>query len=274
MKWCWRLLSALLVLCMLFTFPTPAASQTGTVVRVSPAVVTRSPGESVTIEIWVDTVESLRAFDVEVSFDPAKLFADEESLQLGGFLGSGMGTPTTDVDNDAGLISFGIAIIGNDVQTGSGVLFSFDIETKPSAGETGLFVTSAMLVNEDHFLVEYGVEHGSVRIVGAVDDAYQMPVNETLTVSAPGVLLNDIPPEGVTFTVAKLENPFDGAGVLNWNGDGGFDYTPPIGWTGLTSFTYFACEAPDVNCFGPATVTITVGLDEVDFSVFLPLFLY
>ena len=76
----------LLIFSALFGLPGKAASQSDTVVRVSPAEVTLPPGKSQTIEIWVDDVEDLVGFAIEIHFDPAYLLVDPLGLQPGSFL--------------------------------------------------------------------------------------------------------------------------------------------------------------------------------------------
>jgi hypothetical protein len=103
----------------------------------------------------------------------------------------------------------------------------------------------------------------------AVDDAY--PITGTiledavLDVSAPGVLDNDEPDPGTTLCVpsydaAELHGSL-GDGVAE---DGSFTFTPPLNWSGSTSFSY-GIAAADTEGACPeeaedtATVTITVS---------------
>ena len=107
----------------------------------------------------------------------------------------------------------------------------------------------------------------------AVDDEYQTDINQQLIVSAPGVLANDIAPDGEDL-IAKLDVSIPlGMGVLDFRQDGGFSYVPPSDWTGSVSFTYTACYADDTAvCSEPATVTIEVvePVEEI-FHYYLPL---
>ena len=64
----------------------------------------------------------------------------------------------------------------------------------------------------------------------AVNDAYAVTPNTALTVPAPGVLGNDTDPDpGITLTAAITAGPAHGALTLNANG--GFTYTPNVGFT-------------------------------------------
>ena len=81
-----RLCLLLLVLTAIFLpFSTThsAHSQADTRVRVSPAQVTLQPGDRATIEIRVDAVEALFAFEADLQFDPDLISA--EDLTLGSF---------------------------------------------------------------------------------------------------------------------------------------------------------------------------------------------
>lgn len=88
----------------------------------------------------------------------------------------------------------------------------------------------------------------------AVDDTYYVPVNGTLQVYAPGVLLNDSSLDGLPLFALLDTPPLDGSLVLNSNGS--FIYTPDTNFSGMDSFTYYANEGV-TNSF-PAMVTIFV----------------
>ena len=89
----------------------------------------------------------------------------------------------------------------------------------------------------------------------AHDDAYATPVDTTLTVAAPGVLLNDIAPADNALTATLATAPAHG--TLTLNPDGSFAYTPNQGFSGVDTFTYKASDGQaDSGC---ATVTITVN---------------
>jgi len=83
-------------------------------------------------------------------------------------------------------------------------------------------------------------------------DAYAVQSGNTLTVPAPGVLSNDTGTGKLTAT--RVTNVTHGALTLNANG--GFDYTPNVGYAGSDSFTYTASNGVFTSV--PATVTIDV----------------
>jgi len=88
-----------------------------------------------------------------------------------------------------------------------------------------------------------------------VNDAYSTPQNTELVVAAPGVLGNDINPEGTALS-AVLGTDVN-RGTLALNPDGSFTYTPDTGFIGQDSFTYTAQDGSG-NSSGTATVTIDV----------------
>ncbi len=88
-----------------------------------------------------------------------------------------------------------------------------------------------------------------------VADSYAATADQTLNVSAPGVLMNDTDPDGDSLTAVFGQNPQNGS--LTLNTDGSFDYTPNTGFTGQDSFTYQPNDG--TNSGAATTVTIDVG---------------
>ncbi len=78
----------------------------------------------------------------------------------------------------------------------------------------------------------------------ANDDVYTTTEYVALNVSAPGVLDNDIDPDGGTLTATLATNTSNGSVALN--PDGAFVYEPSPGFSGVDTFTYMAAngEAP------------------------------
>ena len=89
----------------------------------------------------------------------------------------------------------------------------------------------------------------------AGNDAYGVAENNTLTVSAPGVLANDTDVEGSPLTAVLVSGPLNG--ILTFNANGSFVYTPTPFYFGPDSFTYRANDG--VLNSNVATVAITVG---------------
>jgi len=92
----------------------------------------------------------------------------------------------------------------------------------------------------------------------AVADSYDGLVNTTLTVSAPGVLSNDIIPQGVSGVVAQLvSSAASEFGSLNLNANGGFVFTPLANKPGIASYQYRAVN-PQNNTSTTSTITLRI----------------
>ncbi len=88
----------------------------------------------------------------------------------------------------------------------------------------------------------------------AHNDSYTLTHNKAYAVKAPGVLGNDYAGDSGSFT-AKLGTTTT-HGILTFNTDGSFNYTPSTGFTGTDTFTYQAKNA--IGTSNTATVTLTV----------------
>jgi VCBS repeat-containing protein len=90
----------------------------------------------------------------------------------------------------------------------------------------------------------------------ANNDTYYMPVGETLIIGAShGVLVNDTDADDNPLSVSVVTGPANG--VLTFNSDGSFSYTPDADFTGIDSFTYTVNDGTLDS--SPATVTINVA---------------
>jgi VCBS repeat-containing protein len=88
----------------------------------------------------------------------------------------------------------------------------------------------------------------------ANDDDYSVNEDTTLTVSAPGVLLNDTDIEDDDLTAVLITDVSHG--TLSLSSNGGFIYSPDDDYSGTDTFTY---QAYDGNSYSnTATVTITI----------------
>ena len=93
----------------------------------------------------------------------------------------------------------------------------------------------------------------------AVNDAYTVLLNQTLTVAAPGVLANDSAPSGGTLSSAVVTTTSHGSLTLNPNGS--FTYVPSSGFFGTDSFTYR--DSDGLALSNVATVNINVHAPPV-----------
>jgi hypothetical protein len=93
---------------------------------------------------------------------------------------------------------------------------------------------------------------GSVVTVGS---SYTTSQNQTLTVSAPGLLTNVVSSAPAAPTAVLVSGPEHGTVVVNPNGS--FTYTPAANYHGLDSFTYQAVAGSVVSNVAVVSLTIT-----------------
>jgi VCBS repeat-containing protein len=89
----------------------------------------------------------------------------------------------------------------------------------------------------------------------AADDAYPCNEDDGLIAFAPGVLANDSDVEGDPLTAVLVDDVANG--VLVFNANGSFTYTPNADWNGTDTFTYRANDGTANSNL--ATVTIIVS---------------
>jgi lysophospholipase L1-like esterase len=87
--------------------------------------------------------------------------------------------------------------------------------------------------------------YGSNPAPYATTDVYHLPSGAPLTVSAPGLLANDSDPDGDPLNAILETAPTRGQLVLQANG--GFTYTPEVGFSGTDSFTYRASDGQSTS---------------------------
>jgi VCBS repeat-containing protein len=88
----------------------------------------------------------------------------------------------------------------------------------------------------------------------AITDTATVAEDTTLTVAAPGVLSNDVDPDGDLLTAVLATDTT--SGTLTLAPDGSYTYTPQPNFTGTDVFTYRIDDG--VTLSDPVTVTITV----------------
>lgn len=91
----------------------------------------------------------------------------------------------------------------------------------------------------------------------ATDDSYQSPQDTALTITPPGVLVNDSDSDGDPLTASVASAPANG--TLSLATDGSFVYTPATGFSGADSFTYSVADGRG----GSATATVSLNITPV-----------
>lgn len=145
----------------------PARAQTLPMVHVVPAKTALEPGESTTVAVWVENVPGMRAFSTKILFNPTHFEAS--GLTLGSFLPDGIWI-LREIDNSAGTIVYENAIFGDDVQTGSGVLFSFTLTAKKATSGTTLHIDESILIGFNHLSIEHNLQDATLTIIGDLLD--------------------------------------------------------------------------------------------------------
>lgn len=85
-------------------------------------------------------------------------------------------------------------------------------------------------------------------------DSYSTNRNQTLTIAAPGVLVNDTDADGDPMTALLGATPTNGSITLNANGS--FTYVPALNFSGTDSFTYRVSDGTGVSGFASVTITV------------------
>ena len=164
-----------------------------------------------------------------------------------------------------------LGVLANDTDA-DGDALSVTAATTPSNGSLSMranggfdYTPDSGFVGTDSFTYYVSDGHGglaSARVTVSVvnanpeanDDSYITRPGDTLTISAPGVLVNDTDADGDTLSVTAVTAPSNGS--VSMRADGGFDYTPDSGFVGTDSFTYYVSDGH--GGLDSATITIEV----------------
>jgi hypothetical protein len=118
---------------------------------------------------------------------------------------------------------------------------NLSVEVEDLAGATDTAEVTILLVNVDDPPV-------------AANDGYEVDSLSSLAVAAPGVLANDVDPDGDPLSAFLVTGPSHG--TLTLGVDGTFEYTPDEGFVGYDTFTYRTTDGREDS--GLAVVTIEV----------------
>ncbi|MEE4173097.1 MAG: Ig-like domain-containing protein, partial [Xanthomonadales bacterium] len=89
-------------------------------------------------------------------------------------------------------------------------------------------------------------------------DVYVMPQDTVLTVATPGMLGNDVDPEGHALRISTIETQ-PANGQLSPSLLGGFTYTPNAGFSGTDSFSYRASDNQLDSNIASVQITVTAA---------------
>ena len=133
-------------------------------------------------------------------------------------------------------------------------MVSFECTVSNSNGETDTSTTTV-------FVVDSSIGFG-------VDDIYTVPVGQTFSVNAPGILSNDIAPPGGVLSAQNCILNQSNSGTLSSNPQGGFTFIPAANFVGVASFT---CTISDgIGGTDPSTTSILVVDPSAGFTVLDP----
>ena len=90
----------------------------------------------------------------------------------------------------------------------------------------------------------------------AAKDVYYTPAGTTLSIDAPGLLVNDIDPDGDALTVQSFTAPPSGTMSVLTNGS--FVYTPPAGFVGEVDLGYSIVDGNGGSALGDLTLIVGV----------------
>ena len=119
-------------------------------------------------------------------------------------------------------------------------------------------VNGTLLIASDPVTDNITVNYVNVSPI-ANNDTYTIEQDSKLTVPAPGVLGNDVDPDGPQSLTAVLVNTTQN-GSLTLNSDGSFTYQPNPRFSGVDTFTYKAFDGDKYSAV--ATVTINVQFEN------------
>ena len=184
---------------------------------------------------------------------------DSYSVPAGGILNiDSPGILTNDYDPDGDEVTINIV---EDVSDGDLVVYpdgSFKYESYADAPEQDWFIynlsdSSGAVSNNATVMINATENHPPV----SSDDNFFTKVNKPLIVSYPGVLSNDIDPDGESLITTLVDDISSDAGELTFNDNGSFVFIPAEDFTGEISFTYYAEDG--LNESNISTVTISVS---------------
>ncbi len=159
-----------------------------------------------------------------------------------------------DLDGDVLVVSqvsvpnVGQAIIGTG---GGGIIYTPPPEFAGSVAFT--YIVSDQQGGVDTAAVQ--VEVTAINDVPiATNDVYQLTEDDQLTVSAPGILGNDLDAEGQPLTLALVDSTRNGA--LTLSPDGAFMYVPDADFAGTDRFTYTVSDGLLTSALAQVSLTV------------------
>ncbi|HEX2060988.1 MAG TPA: cadherin-like domain-containing protein, partial [Thermoanaerobaculia bacterium] len=139
--------------------------------------------------------------------------------------------------------------------------FAFNGTSFPTDGApTGPFPTTIQSCTPSAPALPVGTQHPDCNDPPVVaNDAYTVAEGDTLNVAAPGVLANDVDPDGDPITAILVSGPAH-ATSFTFNADGSFSYTHDGSENHSDSFTYQATDGTATS----STATVIINITPVN----------
>ena len=96
----------------------------------------------------------------------------------------------------------------------------------------------------------------------ALDDNYSTEVDVPLVIEAPGVLANDIDPDGDELEIIDFDSNTQQGGTVALDNDGGFTYTPPAGFEGSDEFSYVISDGAGGTDTAQVFIEVILGATD------------
>lgn len=173
-----------------------AAQVSGTHIFVDPGESNAAVAQEVTVDVRIENVTTLGAYQFDVLFDPD--IVEVTAVTNGDFLGStGLGVLPLgpDIDNTSGVVTFGAVTLGaQDGPSGAGVLATITLTTK-SDGVTGIDLTNIILIGSD------------LSDITATDTDGTMTVGEVVVSPTPTPTINPSPTPSISPSPTIVPTP-------------------------------------------------------------------
>ncbi|HEY3342181.1 MAG TPA: cohesin domain-containing protein [Anaerolineae bacterium] len=246
----------LILVASLLLAAAPARAQATTQVRVTPAELQLSVGQTSQITIDVAGVQGLYGVDLSLTFDPNAVEAAGSApaqVEQGAFLDAGF-VIVNQADNAAGTVHFAMTQINpSEPKNGSGTLINVKLRGKKEGAASALTLTKVDLVTRDGTLISGTLVSGQVSVISTSPGTPTATPLPAATQAGPTAL----PP-----TLAPAQTPASTAlaqiTVLDTPAPGATATLMPVSMTPQqTVLTQPAANAPAIRTNPPAALLST-----------------
>lgn len=155
--------TAILITLLLYIFVNPgsAQAQAGTVIKVDPATISLDNNQATSLNITVEGVTNLYAFDIIITYDPSIISIT--SLEKGNFLQTGFEAMKS-VDNVQGKAELAYTELPpTEAVSGNGILITIKIKGL-QAGSTRLEVKDSQLATREGQLIQFTPHFSTITV--------------------------------------------------------------------------------------------------------------